>query len=100
MGSHSHSTEPVPPYPSGGYGCNFSSLLGSGPILVTSGEAWYLSYFNYRGETHCYAVSASHVGTPPPLLPALHVPQRDCGGDMSRGSSRWRTRQPPPSGTR
>ena len=26
--------------------CNFAGIVGSGPILVTSGEAWYLSYFN------------------------------------------------------
>src|SRR5215468_12694866 len=31
-----------------------------------------------QGDTHCYAVSTSHAGTPPPLLPALHVPHRDC----------------------
>jgi hypothetical protein len=29
-----------------------------------------------RGDTHGYAVSACHGGTPPPLLPALHVPHR------------------------
>jgi len=73
---------------------------------------WFRPYFGdvlrglvslvlqYRGDTHCYAVSASYVGTPPPLLPALHVPHRDRCCDLSRGSSRWRTRQPPPSGTR
>ena len=54
----------------------------------------------YRGDTHGYAVSASLVGTSPPLLRALHVPHRDRCCDLSRGSSRWRTRQPPPSGTR
>jgi hypothetical protein len=30
-----------------------------------------------RGDTHCYTASISHAGTPPPLLPALHVPHRD-----------------------
>src|SRR5215813_6483591 len=30
-----------------------------------------------RGDTHCYAVSASYVGTPPPLRPAPPVPHRD-----------------------
>ena len=25
---------------------DFGSKYGSGPILVTSGEAWYLSHFN------------------------------------------------------
>jgi mRNA-degrading endonuclease toxin of MazEF toxin-antitoxin module len=52
------------------------------------------------GATHCYAVSTSHVGPPPPLLAALHVPHHDRCCDRSCGSSRWRTRQPPPSGTR
>jgi hypothetical protein len=34
-----------------------------------------------RGDTHCSTVSASHAGTPPPLLPALHMPHRDRCGD-------------------
>src|SRR5262245_32932003 len=47
----------------------------------------------YRGSfchimvegTHCYTVNASHASTPPPLLPALHVPHYDrcCDSPLS-----------------
>jgi hypothetical protein len=42
----------------------------------------------YRGDTHGSAVSASHAGTPPPLLPALQAPHRDrcCDAPLSLAS--------------
>jgi hypothetical protein len=58
-------------------------------IWRESAMIWFLSPFGdvgrslvylaplCRGDTSCYTVSLSHAGTPPPLLPALHVPHRD-----------------------
>src|SRR5438552_1249684 len=53
-----------------------------------------------RGDTHCYTVSISHAGTPPPLLPALHVPHRDrCCDAPPEPRNRDIPRPPPRSGT-
>jgi len=52
-----------------------------------------------RGDTPCYTVSLSHAGTPPPLLPALHVPHRDrCCDAPPEPRNRAMTRLPPRSG--
>src|SRR5215510_224674 len=54
----------------------------------------------YRGDTHCYTESASHASTPPPLLPALHVPHHDrCCDAPPEPRDRAIPRPPPQSGT-
>ena len=51
--------------------CKFQNYLGSRPLLVTSGEAWYLSYF-YTEETRTARPRA------PPTRARLHLSCLPC----------------------
>jgi hypothetical protein len=75
-----------------------SQVLGSGPLLVMSGSAWYIAYLS-TGET-CPAnrerLPRVHV-SPTPADHRCAVHRTPCR-DAPQGAPRWRTRRPPPSG--
>src|SRR5262252_2661790 len=82
-----------------------SELFGFTPPFGDVGRGLVYPAPLCRGDTHCYTVSISHAGTPPPLLPALHVPHRDCccdappeprDRDIPRPPSRSGTATTPP----
>src|SRR5215813_8152214 len=75
----------------------FLTLVGSYPLLVTPGEAWYIPYIS-TGETRTAnreRLPRVHASTvPADQRRAAPTPCRDA----PQGSSRWRARPPPPSG--
>src|SRR6516164_2551655 len=80
-------------------GTNLAELLGFTPPFGDVGRGLVYLAPLCRGDTPCYTVSLSHAGTPPPLLPALHVPHRDrCCDAPPEPRNRAITRLPPRSG--